>query len=113
MVLIFLFNDTATTWIYTYLHTLSLHDALPIYGGEWRDRPGGDRPRPPGFRLGGQPEPRDRGDAGRLRRGRRLAVAERPAELRVGGDLGVDPPRRRRRHQIGRASCRERVCQYV
>src|SRR3546814_13510525 len=25
------FNDTATTEIYTYLHTLSLHDALPIY----------------------------------------------------------------------------------
>src|SRR3546814_21117849 len=24
------FNDTATTEIYTYLHTLSLHDALPI-----------------------------------------------------------------------------------
>src|SRR3546814_11447221 len=23
-------NDTATTEIYTYLHTLSLHDALPI-----------------------------------------------------------------------------------
>src|SRR3546814_14797194 len=27
----FLFNDTATTEIYTYLHTLSLHDALPIF----------------------------------------------------------------------------------
>src|SRR3546814_394860 len=27
----FFFNDTATTEIYTYLHTLSLHDALPIY----------------------------------------------------------------------------------
>src|SRR3546814_8143518 len=26
------FNDTATTEIYTYLHTLSLHDALPILG---------------------------------------------------------------------------------
>src|SRR3546814_9316392 len=25
------FKDTATTEIYTYLHTLSLHDALPIY----------------------------------------------------------------------------------
>src|SRR3546814_3220972 len=29
-VLCFFFNDTATTEIYTYLHTLSLHDALPI-----------------------------------------------------------------------------------
>src|SRR3546814_11168467 len=27
---LFFFNDTATTEIYTYLHTLSLHDALPI-----------------------------------------------------------------------------------
>src|SRR3546814_2176397 len=27
----FCFNDTATTEIYTYLHTLSLHDALPIF----------------------------------------------------------------------------------
>src|SRR3546814_12727347 len=26
----FFFNDTATTEIYTYWHTLSLHDALPI-----------------------------------------------------------------------------------
>src|SRR3546814_3761686 len=26
----FFFNDTATTEIYTYLHTLSLHDSLPI-----------------------------------------------------------------------------------
>src|SRR3546814_21015809 len=26
------FNDTATTEIYTYLLTLSLHDALPIFG---------------------------------------------------------------------------------
>src|SRR3546814_3522762 len=25
-----LFNDTATTEIYTYCHTLSLHDALPV-----------------------------------------------------------------------------------
>src|SRR3546814_8053278 len=30
----FFFNDTATTEIYTYGHTLSLHDALPIYGRE-------------------------------------------------------------------------------
>src|SRR3546814_4022782 len=27
----FFFNYTATTEIYTYLHTLSLHDALPIF----------------------------------------------------------------------------------
>src|SRR3546814_11155320 len=28
--MLFFFNDTATTEIYTYVHTLSLHDALPI-----------------------------------------------------------------------------------
>src|SRR3546814_16586607 len=28
--LFFVFNDTSTTEIYTYLHPLSLHDALPI-----------------------------------------------------------------------------------
>src|SRR3546814_8822053 len=30
MILCFFVNDTATTEIYPYLHTLSLHDALPI-----------------------------------------------------------------------------------
>src|SRR3546814_20108385 len=30
---LFFFNDTATTEIYTYVHTLSLHDALPIFEG--------------------------------------------------------------------------------
>src|SRR6187431_1059052 len=29
--ILFFFNDTATTEIYTTVHTLSLHDALPIY----------------------------------------------------------------------------------
>src|SRR3546814_12854277 len=29
--LIFFFNDTATTEIYTNSHTLSLHDALPLF----------------------------------------------------------------------------------
>src|SRR3546814_18016425 len=32
IVLFFYFIDTATTYIYTYLHPLSLHDALPISG---------------------------------------------------------------------------------
>src|SRR3546814_1273466 len=33
VLIFFFFNDTATTEIYTYLHTLSLHDALPILKG--------------------------------------------------------------------------------
>src|SRR3712207_7213190 len=36
---VFFFNDTATTEIYT----LSLHDALPIYGGGRRQTLAGDR----------------------------------------------------------------------
>src|SRR3546814_6425257 len=39
---IFFMNETATPEIYTYLHTLSLHDALPIFkvhrGGAYRAR---------------------------------------------------------------------------
>src|SRR5213594_5143051 len=31
----FFFNDTATTEIYTSVHTLSLHDALPICDRHW------------------------------------------------------------------------------
>src|SRR3546814_16372691 len=34
----FFFNDTSTTEIYTYLHTLSLHDALPILSRAKRRR---------------------------------------------------------------------------
>src|SRR3546814_17490663 len=40
----FFFNETATTEIYTYLHTLSLHDALPISAGRRGVRPGRSAP---------------------------------------------------------------------
>src|SRR5207244_13644392 len=51
--IIFIFNDTATTKIYT----LSLHDALPISGGEDRRqdeecRKEHERPLVPGFTFG-------------------------------------------------------------
>src|SRR3546814_16261402 len=37
---VFFFNDAATTEIYTYLHPLSLHDALPISRSRrFRQRP--------------------------------------------------------------------------
>src|SRR6188474_333633 len=51
--LAFFFNDATTTELYTSLHTLSLHDALPIY-----------------LRAGGI-------DGRRSRRGARQRVAER------------------------------------
>ena len=56
------------------------------------------RPRPPRLRLGRLPVPRDRGHARRLRRDRRLAAAERHGQRRLRRLLGLDPPRRRRRH---------------
>ena len=58
---------------------------------------GRDRPRPPRLRLGRLALPRDRGDAGRLRRDRRLADPERAAERGRRRDLGQRPSRRRRR----------------
>ena len=59
-----------------------------------------DRPRPPRFRLGRLAQPRDRGDARRLRRRLRLAAAQRAAQLRLRRHLGVAASRRRRRHGL-------------
>src|SRR3546814_11936233 len=42
--LCFFFNDTATTEIYTYRHTLSLHDALPIFQGVYDAKADGFSP---------------------------------------------------------------------
>src|SRR3546814_14876240 len=52
----FFFNDTATTEIYTSLHTLSLHDALPISP----DLVGDDAERPRGGCHGDAVVPRAR-----------------------------------------------------
>jgi urocanate hydratase len=55
--------------------------------------------------------PRDRGDAGRVGRHRRLAVAQRHGQCGVRGDLGVDSPRGRRGHRPvdpRRSGCRRR-----
>src|SRR3546814_1089691 len=41
-VLVLCFHDTAPTEIYTYCHTLSLHDALPIWSPEVDLTEGGD-----------------------------------------------------------------------
>ena len=62
-------------------------------GADGRDkRPHRDRPRPHGFGLGREPQPRDRGDARRHRRGRRLGVPQRDAQHRLRRDLGQHPP---------------------
>ena len=61
--------------------------------------PDRDRPRSPRLGLGRVAVPRDRGDARRLRRDRRLADPQRAAQHRRGRDVGERPPRRRRRHR--------------
>ena len=58
------------------------------------------RARPPRLGLGRVTEPRDRGDARRHRRGRRLAAAQRAREHGGGRHLGVDPSRRRGRDRL-------------
>ena len=50
--------------------------------------------------LGRLAQPRDRGDARRHRRGRRLAAAQRPGQHRGRRLVGLDPPRRRRRDRL-------------
>ena len=56
-----------------------------------------DRAGPPRLRFGGVALPRDGVDGRRLRRHRRLAPAERPGQHLGRRDLGLHPPRRRRR----------------
>src|SRR3546814_15667446 len=106
---IFFCNDTPTTEIYPYVHTLSLHDALPISGTE--DRVGARREYLDPFGATGDLEPEGQPTAPPdpvLLHQLDLVgpVIERlqPLEQFI-GELG-DP-------EIGRASCRERVCQYV
>src|SRR3546814_17624527 len=106
----FFFNDTATTESYTYLHTLSLHAALPI----WL-RPAGGPRRPEGAPgLGGEPAPPGRQSVaepgaegarhflGRARLALPLSLAAaasgpgRDRLRRVGPALDADPQRLRR-----------------
>src|SRR5205809_988500 len=68
-----------------------------VRAGEGPDR---DRPRPPRLGLGRLAESRDGVDARRLGRDRRLADPQRPREHGGGGDVGLRPPRRRRRHRL-------------
>src|SRR3546814_10921820 len=80
----FYFDSPATTEIYTYVHTLSLHDALPIYGR-----------RAVHHRLGGDAvaqESQRRHDLerrpGRIAGGRRSVLPLRARTTRC----GEDPP---------------------
>ena len=76
---------------------LVFNDLVRTRRGEGAHR---HRPRPPRRGLGRLAQPRDRGHARRLRRGRRLADPERAAQRRRRRDVGLGPPRRRRRHRL-------------
>src|SRR3546814_16096280 len=106
------FNETVTTESYTYVHTLSLHDALPIC--------------PEGIGVAEVHERAEAAAAFRLGEGVGREGA-RVVDVLVLRDHVVvaaehhrpfarPPPPRvvvEAVHPIGRASCRERVCQYV
>src|SRR3546814_20074674 len=93
IMVLFFFNYTASTAIYTYLHTLSLHDALPISGYLFViERIDEQRF---GHLLGGAGEAREDEDAGvfRVLRG----------DIFLGDQIHAVADRRYQPDQIGRA----------
>src|SRR3546814_13247948 len=112
----FFFNDTATTEIYTYVHTLSLHDALPIWAQTGGKGDGFICAVGTGGILAGV-------SAYLKQRNPSLVTAAadpdgaaiyswvKTGELTSQGSSITEGIGQNRK--IGRASCRERVCQYV
>ena len=68
-------------------------------GGRHAEGADSHRPRPPRLRERRKPVPRDRSDARRLGRHRRLAAAQRAREHGERRHVGQHPPRRRGRHR--------------
>src|SRR3546814_15797803 len=109
------FNDTSTTEIYTYLHTLSLHAALPI-----SITVNVPRAKVRGFEFDGQINPTTWlrvGGAANFTDAKYtsnlVSVAGGPP---IAFDTYSDVPKlsgAALTETFGRASCRERVCQYV
>src|SRR3546814_21130356 len=101
MLYFFCFNETATTEIYTYLHTLSLHDALPISGVGGSAGAGRCGLSRNPFRVADQadwagPDGAKRADRGGKQRGRAAVAAGHgaarcsSASRSEGGGLGPD-----------------------
>src|SRR3546814_20221849 len=105
-VMCFFFNEPATTATYTYLHTLSLHDALPISVlavalAGLQSLPAQAADRLPGDATGPRLVPQSRTPETQVIR---LRPGQTPL-VTLTADIFY--------REIGRASCRERVCQYV
>src|SRR3546814_13142205 len=123
----FFFNDTATTEIYTDGHTLSLHDALPIYAeqaelsgqvaevvelllhGVADEHQGRDLPLPR-FLGRALQHLADLGAPGETEH-----TSHEAQQLSRFGNPRTRPALAEAAvvDEIGRASCRERVCKYV
>src|SRR3546814_20519398 len=82
---LFFFNVTATTTIYTYAHTLSLHDALPVWCPSAEIELSGEPP-PPAPPLKGRGEvypcPNAQTPPSQLSRALRVTACARPSEER-------------------------------
>src|SRR3546814_11644877 len=138
----FFINDTATTEIYTYGHTLSLNDALPIWPVDDAIEVMPPQGREPGVEALGHGHDVEHANpfAGHRKMGIEgvAQLVGRPvsrqvdmSDLSEGMDAGIGPARpldgnglgrqredrtlQRRLHgmEIGRASCRERGVPYV
>src|SRR3546814_14015449 len=92
------FNDAAVTEIYTSLHTLSLHDALPIFAGH----------RVIGFRYAARRVERNQSA---LRRPAARAHVEGPRHRRIRILLHKHPGGRSEERRVGKecvSTCRSR-----
>src|SRR3546814_19499353 len=86
MLCFFFFNDTATTEIYTYLHTLALHDALPIFPALPRPADGRADGAAQARRRARGVEQRDARLSGAAARRLRLCALARPLHGAAAGD---------------------------
>src|SRR3546814_12127620 len=82
MCFFFFFNDTATTEIYTYWHTLSLHDALPIFAASPLRRVAPTPPPKPPHHPASAPRATRPAPAPRRRRTTRRPARDRRASSR-------------------------------
>src|SRR3546814_12036165 len=131
--MLFFFNDTATPEIYTYGHTLSLHDALPIYDLA-EQRVAADVPRFDQQGATAIDAATDHAITGLLAQRQRFAAEQRFIDVRAAVEhdavdrhllAGPHAQAIANAHvfardivfliagKIGRASGRERGCQYV
>src|SRR3546814_20304406 len=110
----FFFNATATNAIDTYLHTLSPHDALPILLAEIDRKLAGESHRLRIVAVDVEDRRLDAlGDVRRIGRGPGEGRTRRETELVIDDEMDAADGVVAGHAQIGRASCRGRVCQYV